>query len=160
MEGGDRRKRAFRPRSGRTDPVVGVEERFAVGHAGTGVGLSRSMAPQDVGEQVARDGDFGHLEDDIAAATDDLRADLDQILTQRSQRPLPDGIGQRQSAHEVAEIVGQRVELEPDGVVIEPAAGQARPADRVLALLDVLLGRAALIMERDYRQIPQAPNFF
>jgi hypothetical protein len=41
------------------------------------------------------------------------------------------------------------MKLEPDGVVAEPAARQARPADRVLSLLEVLLGRAPMIVERD-----------
>ena len=41
--------------------------------------------------------------------------------------------------HEVAEIVGERVELEPDGVVTELAARQACPLDGVFAFLDPLL---------------------
>ena len=41
------------------------------------------------------------------------------------------------------------MKLEPDGVVAEAAARQARPLDRVLALLDPLLGRALLIVEGD-----------
>ena len=35
-------------------------------HAGHGFGLSRSIRPHDVGEQVTRDGDLGHLERDVA----------------------------------------------------------------------------------------------
>ena len=34
----------------------------------------------------ARDGDLGHLEGDVAAVADDLRADLDQLLLQTRQR--------------------------------------------------------------------------
>ena len=41
------------------------------------------------------------------------------------------------------------MELEPDGVVTELAARQACPLDGVLAFLDPLLGRAALIVECD-----------
>jgi hypothetical protein len=35
--------------------------------------------PQDIGEQTSRNRDLGHLEGDIAAVADDLRADLDQL---------------------------------------------------------------------------------
>lgn len=36
--------------------------------------------PQDVGEEVSRNSDFGHLERNVAAVADDLGADLDQLL--------------------------------------------------------------------------------
>ena len=39
----------------------------------------------DVGEQVTRDGDLGHLEDDVATMVDDLRTNLDELFAQRSQ---------------------------------------------------------------------------
>ena len=42
---------------------------------------------QDVGERLPRVCDFGHLERDLAAVADDLRADLDQLLAQAGQRP-------------------------------------------------------------------------
>jgi len=50
-------------------------------------------AVQDVGEQVTRDGDLGHLEDDVAAMAHDLRSVLYELLPQRRQRPLLYGIG-------------------------------------------------------------------
>ena len=40
---------------------------------------------EDVGEQVTRDGDLGHLEDDVATVAEDLRADLDELFAQRGQ---------------------------------------------------------------------------
>ena len=40
---------------------------------------------EDVGEQVTRDSDLGHLEDDVATVADDLRADLDELFAQRGQ---------------------------------------------------------------------------
>ena len=52
----------------------------------------------------------------IAAVADDLRADLDQLLPQRGQRPVPHCLRQGQRAHEVAEIVGQGVKLKPNFV--------------------------------------------
>ena len=78
--------------------------------------------PQDLGEQHPRNGDLGHLEGDIAAVADELRADLDQLLPQAGQRPLLDRLRRREGAQEVAEIVGERVKLKPDRV------GGERPA--------------------------------
>ncbi len=48
---------------------------------------------------------------------DNFRTDLDQLLPQRRQRPLLHGIGQRQGTHEVAEVIGECMQLEPDGIV-------------------------------------------
>ncbi len=54
---------------------------------------------------------------------------------------------QGQRPHEVGEIVGQGVTLEPNGIVAELAARQPRPFDGVLAFLDVLLRFASLIVK-------------
>ena len=53
---------------------------------------------------------------------------------------------QRQGAQDVAEIVCRRVQLQPNGIGGEAAAGQPGPGDGALALLDVLLRRAALVL--------------
>ena len=58
-----------------------------------------------------------------------------------------DLLRQRQGAQEFGEVVGQRMQLEPNGVAPEGAAREPRPAQRVLALLDPLLGRAAAVIE-------------
>ena len=42
---------------------------------------------------------------------DNFRTDLDQLLPQRRQRPLLHGIGQRQGTHEVAEVIGECMQL-------------------------------------------------
>ena len=60
---------------------------------------------------------------------------------------MVDLLRQGQRPHEVGEIVGQDVKLEPDGVVAELAAGQPGPLDGVFAFLDVLLRFASLIVE-------------
>jgi hypothetical protein len=73
-------------------------------------------------EHLPWDGDLGHLEGNIASVADHLRTDLDQLLLQTRQRPVFDRLGRRQRAQEIAEIVGQRMKLEPDGV------GDERPA--------------------------------
>ena len=62
------------------------------------------------------------------------------ILTSFSRKVVSDQcldlLGQGQRAQEVGEIVGEREELEPHRVVAEGMAGQPRPAQRQLALLD------------------------
>jgi hypothetical protein len=52
--------------------------------------------PQDIGEQISRDGDLGHLECDVAAVANDLRADLDEFLLQARQRLVLDRLRRRQ----------------------------------------------------------------
>ena len=44
--------------------------------------------PQEVGKQISRDGDLGHLKCDVAAMADELRADFDELLFQGRQRPV------------------------------------------------------------------------
>jgi hypothetical protein len=53
----------------------------------TGGGRNSPNQPQDVGEQVSRNGDLCHLERDIAPVAHDLRANLDEFLLEARQRP-------------------------------------------------------------------------
>ena len=46
----------------------------------------------------------------------DFGADLDQLLAQAGQRPRFRRLGHRKRPHEIAKLVGQRVELKTDGV--------------------------------------------
>jgi hypothetical protein len=78
--------------------------------------------PQDVGEEIFRDSNLGHLEGNIAAVAHDLRADLDQFLLQTGQRPLLDRLWRRQRAKEISKIVSQRMKLKADGVSRERSA--------------------------------------
>ncbi len=54
---------------------------------------------------------------------DHFRTDLHQLLPQRRERPVLDFLWQSMRPHEVGEIVGQGVKLEPNLVVAELAAG-------------------------------------
>ena len=54
---------------------------------------------------------------------------------------------QRQTPQEVRQVVRQREQLQSRLVVFERAAGELRPLDGVLALLDPLLRRAATVVE-------------
>src|SRR5580704_7364424 len=104
--------------------------------------------PQDVSEQMLGDGDLGHLKRDVTTVAHDLRADLDQLFLQARQRPILDRLRRRQRAQEVAEIVGQAMKLETNGVSGERAT--AGSIDRALALLDPLFARSALVVEGDH----------
>jgi hypothetical protein len=78
--------------------------------------------PQDVGEEIFRDSDLGHLKGDIAAMAYDLRTDFDQLFLQARQRPVFDRLRRRQRAQEIPKIVSQRMKLETDGVGSERTA--------------------------------------
>ena len=96
------------------------------------------------------DSDLGHLEDNIAAMAHHLRADFDQLFLQTRQRPVLDRLRRRQRAQEIAEVIGERMKLQPHRVGGERPARQSRPLDRTFALLDPLLARAALVVVRDH----------
>jgi hypothetical protein len=72
--------------------------------------------PQDVVEENFRNGDLGHLESDITPVAHDFRADLDELLLEARQRPILDRLRRRQRAQEIAQIVGQRMQLKTDRV--------------------------------------------
>src|SRR5262245_34809077 len=97
---------------------------------------------------ICRASDLGHLEDNIAAMAHYLRADLDQLVLQGRQRPVLDRLRRRQRAQEIAEVVGERMKLQPHRIGGERSARQSRPLDRAFALLDPLLARPALVVER------------
>ena len=95
--------------------------------------------PQYLLEYLPWGGDLGHLEGDIAPVADDLRANLDQLFLEARQRPILDRLGRCQCAQEVAEILGERMKLEPNGIGSECPARQQRLLDRSFAFLDPLL---------------------
>jgi len=70
----------------------------------------------------AGDSDLGQLEGDGAGMTHDAGPDLDQFQLQAGQRPVCHFLGQFDAAQEGGQVVGQRVQLQPDLVVAEPLA--------------------------------------
>ena len=78
---------------------------------------------------------------------DQLRADLHEPVADAGQRPVLYLLRKREGAQEVGKVVGKRMKLEPHRVAPHRVARQPGPFDRVLALLDVLLRRAALVVE-------------
>ena len=77
----------------------------------------------------------------------DPGTDPDQLELEAGQRPIGHGLRQFDAAQEGRQVLGQRVQLQSDLVVAEPLARQPRPAEGILALLDVLLGGATLVVE-------------
>ena len=105
-----------------------LEQRQIVVAASKGLSKQQSTAPgdqrQNVREGLPRDCDFGHVERDVADVANDLRPNLDQLLAQAGQRPRLSRFGDRQRAHEIAEVISERVKLQQDGIGGEGAAGR------------------------------------
>src|SRR5665213_40740 len=86
------------------------------------------------GEQLAWDRDLRHLERNVSAVADNLRADLDQLLSKAGQRSIFDRFGHCERAKEVSEVVCQRMKLKANSVRVERATRKSRPFDRAFAL--------------------------
>ena len=102
--------------------------------------------PQNLPEQLAWDRHFGHLERHVLRVLCHLGTDLHQLLPQCCERPVLHATGQRQTAQEIGQVVGQGEQLQANLVVGKAAAGKPSPLERVLALLDPLFGRAPAIV--------------
>ena len=72
---------------------------------------------QDFPEQVPRHRHLSQLERNVAAMSDNLGPDLHQLVAQRRHRPVLHLLRQSQCPHEVAQIVGQGVKLEPNALL-------------------------------------------
>ena len=88
---------------------------------------------KDLPEDAARYSHLCQLECDFAGMAHNPRPDFDQTALNACERPVSDVLRQLCASQEVAELVGQGLKLEPDLVVPEPFAGQARPVDRAFA---------------------------
>ena len=110
--------------------------------------------PQNLLEHLPCDGDLGHLEDNIAAVAHDFRTDLDQLVLQTRQRPVVDRLRRRQRAQEIAEVVGERMKLEPHRIGGERSARQSRPLDRALREAQIVIES----WRRHYNHASQHPS--
>ena len=109
-------------------------------------GLPRSRLPgvrdrleapdplEDLPEEILRQRDLSQLERDVAVVADHRRADLDELVPQRGQAPVTDPSRKHQPPQEIAQVVGEREQLEPNGVVEEGVTGEPRPVECDLAL--------------------------
>ena len=83
----------------------------------------------------------------VAGVLDQLPTRLDEALLETDQRPTINALGEHQPPSEISEVVGQYAQLQPDLVRSEPVTRQARPMRRLLAFLDPLLRRPALVVK-------------
>jgi hypothetical protein len=80
-------------------------------------------------------------------------AGLDQPLLQAGQRPGGDPHQQRQPPPEVLEVLRNQAQPQPDLVGARAVAAKPRQRDRLLAFLDPMFGRAALVVEAYHRPV-------
>ncbi len=78
---------------------------------------------------------------------DHLGSDLDELLTERSQRPFLHWLGQCQTPQGIAQVVGQCEQLKTNLIVHEIMTWQPCPVQCILAFLNQLLGCASLVVE-------------
>jgi len=105
-------------------------------YPGTSRGENNPAYPvQNRPEQFTRNGDFCQLERHVSSVTDYLRPDLDQLVSERRQRPMAYPLRQRQPTEEIAEIVRQGEQLQAYLIVHEVMTGEPRPVQGVLPLL-------------------------
>ena len=73
-------------------------------------------------KQVPRRSNLGQLGREIATMADNLGSNQGRLFPQRGSRPVLDFLRQRKHGRDVAEIVGQRMKLEPVGIVANLSA--------------------------------------
>ena len=78
---------------------------------------------------------------------DDLGSDLDQLLTERSQRPFLHWLWQNQTPQKITKAVSQSKELKTDLIIREIMTRKPRPVQGVFAFLNPLLRCASLVVE-------------
>lgn len=84
--------------------------------------LQSTIGRKDGAQHRAGNGYLGQLEGDGAGVTDDADPCLDQLEQQAGQRPVSHRFRQVDATQEGSQIVGQRVQLQPDLVIAEPLA--------------------------------------
>jgi|SRR2546425_7945914 len=89
---------------------------------------------------------FRRAQREVPGMSDEAPAGLEQPLLQARQRPVLDGERQDQPAQQIAKVVGDHPEEQPDLVGSEAVTGEARPVGGDLALLDPLLRRSKIAL--------------
>src|SRR2546425_12482595 len=106
-------------------------------------------APEDLPKERRCQVAFGELEDEVPSVPNEAATGLEQPLLEAREGPALDGDRQDQPTQQIAEVVGDHPEEQPDLVGSEAVAREARPMGGFLAFLDPLLGRPALVVEVD-----------
>ena len=83
--------------------------------------------PEDLPKERRCQVALGQLEDEIPGMADEATAGLEQPLLEAREGPALDGERQDQSAQQIAEIVGDDAQDQPDLVGPEPVTGVASP---------------------------------
>src|SRR5262245_54044703 len=102
-------------------------------------------AREDVMKERPRQVAFGELQREVPSVPDQPPAGLEQPLLKAREGPILDGDRENEPAQQVAEVIGDDAEEQPHLVGPEAVTGEPSPVGRGLALLDPLLGRAALV---------------
>jgi len=110
-------------------------------------------APENLPKDVLCQGAFGELEHEVPSVPNETSTGLEEPVLETRQRPTLDGEWQGEPTQEIAEVVGDHPEQQPDLIGPEPVTGEARPVGGFFALLDPLLGRPALVVEADDRSV-------
>ena len=98
-------------------------------------------------EQPSRNRHLGQQKDQPPRVPHQTASHLDQLDLHAPQQPVLDHLGQTQPAREVPKVVRQDEQRQTHPVGHEPMARQPSPVQRVLALLDPLLGCPSTIVE-------------
>ena len=87
-------------------------------------------APEDLPKQATSQVALGQLETVVAGVPDQASARLEQPLLEARERPALDGDRQDQPTQQIAEVVGDHPEEQPDLIGPEPVTGEPRPVGR------------------------------
>src|SRR5450759_300501 len=123
------------------------------GGPSTGRHGQRPDPPEHRPEQAAGQVALGQQQPAIACVRHQPPAGLDEALLQAGQRPALYAPWQHPPPPQVAPVVGEHAQLQPDLVRPEPVTRQPRPMRGLLAFLDSLLGGPALVVEPHDRAI-------
>ncbi len=87
---------------------------------------------KDFPKECLRHSYFGHLEHHIPRMPHHLGSDLNQLLTQRSERPFLHRLGQYQTPQKITKVVSQSKELKADLIIYKIMTRKPRPVQGVL----------------------------
>ena len=106
-------------------------------------------AAENLLEEAPRQVALGELQDEVPAMPDEASAGLEESLLEARQGPALDGLGEGKSAQEIPEVVGDDPKEQPHLIGSEAVTGEPGPVRGLLAFLDPLLRRSALVVEVD-----------
>src|ERR1035441_5582491 len=109
--------------------------------------------PQHASEQAPREMALRQQKPVVTGMLYQPPAGLHQPLLQAGQRPRSDSLRQHEPPPQVAQVVCDHAEPQPNFVGPESMAAQPRHFHRLLPLFDPLLGRPSLVVEPYHRPV-------